>query len=79
MPGKALHDMWTCPAPQDFGHNWVNLTQNSGGAVASFWDFDWGAALHRGEARRGFPDETILASVYESAAAMKVLLKTLNS
>ena len=58
-------------ALQDFGHNWVNLTQNSGGAVASFWDFDWGASLHRGEPRRGFPDETILASVYEKPAAMK--------
>ncbi|BDA42979.1 Vacuolar protein sorting/targeting protein 10 [Coccomyxa sp. Obi] len=55
---------------QTFGHSWTNLTQNSGGAIASFWDFDWGASLHHGE-KRAFPDETIFATVYESAEAMK--------
>ena len=47
---------------QTFGHSWTNLTQNSGGAIASFWDFDWGASLHHGE-KRAFPDETIFATV----------------
>ena len=59
-----------CAPAQDFGHSWVNLTANSDGAVASFWDFDWGATLHRGD-KRAFVDETILATVYESPAAMK--------
>lgn len=47
---------------QNFGHSWTNLTENSGGAIASFWDFDWGASLHHGE-KRAFPDETIFATV----------------
>jgi hypothetical protein len=55
---------------QDFGKSWTNLTQNSGGAIASFWDFDWGANLHHGE-KRSFPDETIFATVYESPEEMK--------
>ena len=50
----------------------MNLTENSKGAIASFWDFDWGANIHRNE-RRAFPDETILATVYERADHMKGL------
>ena len=50
----------------------MNLTENSNGAIASFWDFDWGANIHRNE-RRAFPDETILATVYERAEHMKGL------
>ena len=63
-----------CPnaALQDFGKGWLNLTENSNGAIASFWDFDWGANIHRTE-RRAFPDETILATVYERADHMKGL------
>lgn len=57
---------------QDFGKGWTNLTANSKGAIASFWDFDWGATIHRSE-RRAFPDETILATVYERADQMKGL------
>ena len=57
---------------QDFGKGWTNLTANSNGAIASFWDFDWGANIHRSE-RRSFPDETILATVYEKAGQMKGL------
>ncbi len=57
---------------QDFGKGWMNLTENSKGAIASFWDFDWGANIHRNE-RRAFPDETILATVYERADHMKGL------
>ena len=63
--------MHACAA-QDFGHSWVNLTANSGGAVASFWDFDWGASLHRGGGdRRSFPTRPSSRRVYESASAMK--------
>ena len=57
---------------QDFGKGWMNLTENSHGAIASFWDFDWGANIHRSE-RRAFPDETILATVYERVEHMKGL------
>jgi hypothetical protein len=42
----------------------------SNGAIASFWDFDWGARLHRGK-RNSYPDETILATAYESPDHMK--------
>ena len=55
---------------QDFGRQWQNLTASSGGRVASFWDFDWGANVDQG-AEKSFKDETILATVYESAAHMK--------
>lgn len=55
---------------QDFGRHWQNLTANSGGRVASFWDFDWGANVDKGSSG-SFKDETILATVYESAAHMK--------
>ncbi len=57
---------------QDFGKGWTNLTANSNGAIAAFWDFDWGANIHRTE-KRSFPDETILATVYERADQMKGL------
>jgi len=57
---------------QDFGRGWTNLTANSGGAIASFRDFDWGANIHRNE--KTPPDETILATVYESVDAMKGLM-----
>ncbi|KAK9828958.1 hypothetical protein WJX72_003046 [[Myrmecia] bisecta] len=56
---------------QDFGHSWSNLTENSGGAIASFWDFDWAASMHHAEAAPTFPDETIMATVYEDPAHMK--------
>ena len=58
---------------QDFGRHWQNLTEGSGGRVASFWDFDWGANVHRHDdsSEAAFQDETILATVYESAAHMK--------
>jgi len=49
---------------QDFARSWTNLTANSEGAVTSFWDFDWGAALERGASGGGFPDETIFATAY---------------
>ena len=62
--------LWTIL--QDFGKGWTNLTANSYGAIASFWDFDWGANIHRTE-KRSFPDETILATVYERADQMKGL------
>ena len=62
--------LWTIL--QDFGKGWTNLTANSNGAIASFWDFDWGASIHRTE-KRSFPDETILATVYERADQMKGL------
>ena len=55
---------------QDFGRHWQNLTASSGGRVASFWDFDWGANVAK-ESATSFTDETILATVYESAAHMK--------
>lgn len=38
--------------------------------MTSFWDFDWGATLQR-DSQDSFPDETILATAYESAATMK--------
>ena len=62
----------SCNRLQDFGKGWTNLTANSNGLIAAFWDFDWGANLHRSE-RRTFPDETILATVYERADQMKGL------
>ncbi|KAK9845742.1 hypothetical protein WJX81_001203 [Elliptochloris bilobata] len=55
---------------QDFAKSWTNLTANSEGAVTSFWDFDWGATLQR-NSEDSFPDETIFATAYESAATMK--------
>ena len=57
-------------AAQDFARSWTNLTANSEGAVTSFWDFDWGATLQR-DSQDSFPDETIFATAYESAATMK--------
>ena len=38
--------------------------------MTSFWDFDWGATLQR-DSQDCFPDETIFATAYESAATMK--------
>ena len=38
--------------------------------MTSFWDFDWGATLQR-DSQDSFPDETIFATAYESAATMK--------
>lgn len=55
---------------QDFGRNWQNLTAASAGRVASFWDFDWGANVDQNSSA-SFQDETILATLYESAAHMK--------
>jgi hypothetical protein len=44
---------------KDFGRHWTNLTTASGGRVASFWDFDWGANVARWQRRElGFKDET---------------------
>ena len=42
---------------QDFGRHWNNLTIASGGRVASFWDFDWGANVMQ-RTELGFRDET---------------------
>ena len=42
---------------QDFGRHWNNLTVASGGRVASFWDFDWGANVMQ-RTELGFKDET---------------------
>ena len=61
------------------GLTWQNLTQNSKGRVASFWDFDWGASLKKHDqaaaarARKSpdSADPTVLATAYESKAAMK--------
>eukprot|EP00884_Botryococcus_braunii_P007264 jgi/Botrbrau1/16539/Bobra.0327s0006.1 len=55
---------------ENFGVHWKNLTESSSGAIASFWDFDWGARLHRGK-HNSYPDETIFATAYESADHMK--------
>ena len=57
---------------QDFGKSWENLTQNSGGAIASFWDYEWAAQLHHDD-YHPFPDKTIIATAYESASHMKGL------
>ena len=44
---------------KDFGRHWTNLTTASGGRVASFWDFDWGANVARWQQTElGFKDET---------------------
>ena len=61
------------PFPQDFGKTWTNLTDNSGGRVASFVDFDWGALLNPwwGEDSDA-EDTTIFATVYEDPKHMKV-------
>lgn len=32
---------------QDFARSWKNLTADSHGVIASFWDFEWGASLKR--------------------------------
>ena len=32
---------------QDFARSWRNLTADSHGVIASFWDFEWGATLAR--------------------------------
>lgn len=34
---------------QDFARSWKNLTAESNGVIASFWDFEWGASLKRRE------------------------------
>jgi hypothetical protein len=70
--GKSWSNMTensTCTL-QDFGKSWLNMTENSKGAIASFWDFDWGARLHRGK-KNSYPDETIFATAYENADHMK--------
>jgi len=68
------------PPLQSFpGLTWQNLTQNSKGRVASFWDFDWGASLKKhdpssiAKARKNpeSADPTVLATAYESKNAMK--------
>jgi len=61
---------------QDFAGSWRNLTAESGGAVASFWDYDWGAnlLLKKGGGIKSpstVKDTTIFATAYESAAHMK--------
>ena len=61
------------------GLTWQNLTQNSKGRVASFWDFDWGASLKKhdesiaAKVKRNpdSADPTVLATAYESKQAMK--------
>lgn len=55
---------------QDFAGTWTNLTAQSKGRISSFRDFDWGAkmAMFAGEPT---PDETIFATVYQSASAQK--------
>jgi hypothetical protein len=55
---------------EDFARSWKNLTAESKGVIASFWDFEWGATLKRRK-EDPFPDQTILATVYESTAKMK--------
>jgi sortilin len=58
---------------QDFAGTWTNLTAASGGAVASFWDYDWGANLLKAGRAPGsaVKDATIFATAYESARHMK--------
>jgi hypothetical protein len=36
---------------QDFARSWKNLTAESKGVLASFWDFEWGASLKRRRVR----------------------------
>ena len=57
---------------QDFGQSWKNLTAASQGAVASFWDFDWGAHMHV-QGKTPYKAETILATAYEDPKHMKGL------
>lgn len=37
---------------QDFARSWKNLTAESNGRIASFWDFEWGASLERRKVQR---------------------------
>lgn len=66
---SELHGRASCLVLQDFGRNWQNLTENSKGKIAAFWDFDWGAKVHWGD--KDMSDETILATVYDKPEAMK--------
>lgn len=79
---SVSHSISQTPLPlpaQPTGLTWKNLTQNSKGRVASFWDFDWGASLKKHDAgaaaqARKNPDAadpTVLATAYESKNAMK--------
>ena len=36
---------------EDFARSWKNLTAESKGVIASFWDFEWGATLKRRKVR----------------------------
>lgn len=47
----------------DFGATWRNLTAESKGKIASFRDYDWGAALPKFN-KKPTPDEAIFATVY---------------
>ena len=68
-PAACAFDLF---ASLDFAHTWKNLTAASGGAVAAFWDFEWGAALKAEGARATTaPDARILATGYTSAAHVK--------
>ncbi|KAK9831811.1 hypothetical protein WJX74_010382 [Apatococcus lobatus] len=62
---------WDVFVSKDFGRNWQNLTENSKGKIAAFWDFDWGAKVHWGDKELSMSDETILATVYDKPEAMK--------
>lgn len=66
---------------QDFGNTWKNLTENSGGRIASFVDYDWGAYLKpwNPEAKEQPSDETIFATAYEDPKHMKVTCSLLMS
>ena len=59
-----------CGLVQDFGESWKNLTEQSKGAVASFWDFDWGARMHQ-HGKTPYNEKTILATAYEDPKHMK--------
>ena len=51
----------------DFGHSWLNLTEESDARIAGFKDFEW-APLVEGEMDDGKPG--ILATVYEDVKEM---------
>ena len=73
MQGSTAISKWCAKdlfLSEDFARTWSNLTERSAGRIASVWDFEWGASLHR-KMDDPFPDTTIFATVYESAAKMK--------
>ncbi|GAB4816671.1 hypothetical protein N2152v2_003717 [Parachlorella kessleri] len=57
---------------KDFAVSWTNLTEQSGGRISSFRDYDWGAKMAM-FAGKPTPDETIFATVYQSSSSQKGL------